>query len=49
VTAEIKRISSVTDGGVNVAAGRVTVEGNPSVSDAAVVEAAEEAGSEVAT
>ena len=48
VTAEIKKIPGVTNVDVDVATGRVTVEGDQQVTDDAVVEAVEEAGYEVA-
>jgi copper chaperone len=47
VSAEISRIPGVTEVQVDVAAGRVTVEADAAVSDAAVAEAVEEAGYEV--
>lgn len=47
VTAEIKKIPGVTNVNVDVAAGRVTVEGDQPVADDAVTEAVEEAGYEV--
>ncbi len=47
VTAEISKIPGVTDVKVDVAAGRVTVASDQPVTDAAVVEAVEEAGYEV--
>jgi copper chaperone CopZ len=47
VTAEIEKLAGVTDVLVDVATGRVTVEGTSSISDDAVVEAVEEAGYEV--
>lgn len=47
VTAEIQKIPGVTNINVEVATGRVTVEGGEQVTDVAVAEAVEEAGYEV--
>jgi copper chaperone len=44
VTAEVAKISGVTDVSVNVAAGRLTVVSSEPVSASAVEEAVEEAG-----
>jgi copper chaperone len=44
VTSEIKKIPGVTNVNVDLAAGRVTVEGDQQVTDDAVTEAVEEAG-----
>ena len=47
VTSEVSKIPGVTDVKVDVAAGRVTVEGDDQVTDDAVTAAVEEAGYEV--
>lgn len=47
VTAEVKKISGVTDVAVDVPAGRLTVTSDAALSDETVVEAVEEAGYEV--
>jgi copper chaperone CopZ len=47
VTAEVTKISGVTDVAVDVAAGRLTVTSAEPVSDVDVTEAVEEAGYEV--
>lgn len=47
VTAEVTKISGITDISVDVAAGRLTVSSDEPISDAAIVEAVEEAGYQI--
>jgi len=49
VTAEVTKITGAKNVTVDVAAGRLTVDADESVTDDAVVEAVEEAGYEVVT